>query len=237
MKSPSLLPLALVLVPLAARANPPALSVDEVVARARAVHEKHPDKAVCHVEIESALVDKSGKVEHTDKRDGEATLRGNDIDVVTAHAWRDGKPLTASELAAERKKADEERKKKRKGEDLEIVPLATKNASEQTFTLLRQEPLWGRSAYVLEVRAQPSSSNASLANGTLWIDAETFVELKGELAPLKLPPNADWVKVQEQFTLGPGGVTVPSFLHIEGGGHMLFIRKQFRSTLHWSDCR
>jgi hypothetical protein len=236
MKPRSLLFIALVALPLPARADAPALTVDQVVARARAVREKRPSEAVCHVEIESQLADKNGKVEHSDKRDGTATLRGNDIDIVTAHAWRDGKPLGADELATERKKSEEAKRKSKKGEDLEIVPLAAKNASEQTFELVRQESLWGRPAYVLAVHAQPSSGNGSLATGTLWIDAESFVELKGELSPHKLPPNADWVKVQEQFTLGPGGASLPTFLRIEGGGHMLFIKKQFRSTLRWSDC-
>jgi hypothetical protein len=233
----ALLWLALVL-PLPARAAPPALSVDEVVTRARAVREKRPAQIVCHIEIESELAGKNGEVEHSDKRDGSATLHGadNQIDIVPAHGVHDGKAMSKSELDEEHKKTEQQRKAN-KSHDMEIVPLASKNAAQQRFTLLRSDTLWGRPVYVLDVKAEPTSNDASLATGTLWIDAETFVELKGVLSPLKLPPHADWIKVQEQFVLGPGATTIPSFLRIEGGGSMMFIRKSFKSTLRWSDCR
>jgi hypothetical protein len=101
---------------------------------------------------------------------------------------------------------------------------------------VRRETLWGRPALVVRVHADKRDDNPSLANGTLWIDAERWVELKGELTPVKLPPHADWLKIQEQFVLDGGGVPLPTFLHIEGAGHLLFIKKQFTSTLRWSDC-
>jgi hypothetical protein len=109
------------------------------------------------------------------------------------------------------------------------------NAPNETFELLRKETLWGRPTYVVKVSAQKNAPEH--ANGTLWIDAERFVELKGELEPSAMPPHADWIKVQEQYVPGPKDVAVPSFLHIEGAGHMLFLHKQFRTTLRWSDCR
>jgi hypothetical protein len=235
---PILLCLALAL-PLPARAAD--LTLDQIVARARAQREKRADKVVCSIVVDSELRDKAGNVEHSDNRRGSATLtRGSgddvDVDVVATSGTHDGKPLSAAELAAEHKKALDARHANQ-GRDMAIIPLAKKNAGQQTFTLVRKETLWGRPAYVLAVKAQPTSSNhASLATGTLWIDADSFVELKGELEPLELPPHADWLKVQEQFVLGPGGTSVPSLLKIEGGGSMMFIRKSFRSTLRWSDC-
>jgi hypothetical protein len=220
-----------------AHAAGPSLSIDDIVSRARAVMEKKPAHTVCSLHIESAVLDKAGKIEHEDKRDTKATLAGNEHDVQTERAWRDGKPLTAQELADERKQADNDRRKRKGGQAVELAPLAAKNAGQERFELLRQETLWGRPAFVVSVRAKPADDqNATLANGTLWIDSERFVELKGELEPAKMPPHADWVKIQEQFVLGAGGVPLPSFLHVEGGGHLLFMRKQFKSTLRWSDC-
>jgi hypothetical protein len=215
---------------------PASPSVDEVVSRARAVMERKPERAVCRIHVETQLLDKAGKLEHEDKRDGQATLHGNAQDVATEHGWRDGKPISADELAAERAKTEKQAKAHKSDDDFELSPLAPKNAAQQTFELVQKETLWGRPAFVVRVRARPAD-NPTLANGTLWIDAERFVELKGELAPAKLPPHADWVKIQEQYALGPDGVPLPTFLHIEGAGHLLFVKKQFRSTLRWSDCR
>jgi hypothetical protein len=213
-------------------------SIEDIVSRARAVMDKKPEHAVCKLRIESAMLDKSGKVEHEDKRDTRATIHDGKQEVVTERAWRDGKPLTAGQLADERKQADKQREGHKGGQNVELAPLAAKNAPEQRFELVRQEALWGRPAYVVRVSAKPNGDkNATLANGTLWIDAERFVELKGELTPSEMPPHADWIRVQEQYVPGPKDVAVPSYLHIEGAGHMLFMHKQFRTTLRWSDCR
>src|SRR5262249_34825105 len=146
--------------------------------------------------------------------------------------------LTAEELAAERDKAKKQRAKRRekKGdEDIDWSPFAKKNAPSESFELLRREVLWGRPTYVLKVKAMRNET--SLANGTVWIDAEKWVALKGELVPSAMPPHADWLKVQEQYVLGPRDVPVPSLVNIAGGGHFMFMRKQFPSTLRWSSCR
>jgi hypothetical protein len=129
-----------------------------------------------------------------------------------------------------------ERAKGKKGDqDFELSLLAAKSAPSETFALLRRESLWGRPALVLSVRAR--EPKPTLVNGTVWIDAETFVELKGELVPSAMPDHVDWLKLQEQYALGPGGVPVPSLLRVEGAGHLLFMKKQFRTTIRWSDCR
>jgi hypothetical protein len=210
-------------------------SVSEVLAKARAVMDKKPERVVCQVRIDTQLLDKTGKLEHQEQRDATASFNGDKQDLDSTRVVRDGKALTTDELAAERaknKKTSEKRKKD--DEEFDLAPLESKNAGKQEFELLRKETLWGRPAYVLKVKAQKSES--TLANGTVWIDAEKFVELKGELQPAAMPPHADWVKVQEQYVLGPKDVPMPSFMHIEGGGHFLFMRKQFRTTLRWTDC-
>lgn len=221
----------------AARADDPLPPVADVLLRTRAVMNRKPDHAVCKIVVDSQLLDRSGKVEHDEHREGEATLTGDDQDIDSTRVVRDGKPMSADELAAERDKARKQRAKRTKGgdDDFDLSPLAAKNAPSQSFELVRRELLWGRPAWVLKVKAARASPQ--LANGTLWIDAERYVELKGELTPAGMPAHADWVKVQEQYTLGPSDLPMPSLMHIEGAGHMLFMHKQFRSTLRWSGCR
>jgi len=211
--------------------------IADVVAHARAVMDKKPDSIVCKVVVDTQLLDKKGKAEHDEHRVGKATLRGDDQDIVSESVVRDGKTMTADEIADERNKVLKDKKKQKKGgdDDFDLSPLAAKNAPNEAFELVRKETLWGRPTYVVKVSAKKQSPQQ--ANGTLWIDAERFVELKGELTPSEMPAHADWIKVQEQYVPGPKDVAVPAYLHIEGAGHMLFMHKQFRTTLRWSDCR
>lgn len=226
--------LLLVVAPFAssgARADEPPL--DQIVARARAVSEKKPASTVCKLRVETRLSDKSGKPEHEEVREGKAVLTGNDQEDDFDSVIRDGKPMGKDELAAERTKVKKQHAE-RKNEEVEMSPLAAKNASAEKFELVGKETLWGHPVYVIKVQAV--GDGPSLASGTLWIDRESFVEVKGELAPAHMPPHADWVKVQEQFTLDGKGVPIPTLLNIHGAGHMFFVHKQFRSTLRWSDC-
>jgi hypothetical protein len=209
--------------------------VAEVVAQAQKVMNKKPDSIVCKVVVDTQLLDRKGKAEHDEHRVGKATFHGDDSDIESQSVTRDGRALSADDIAEERAKVLKDKKKQKKGDDdFTPSPLDSKNAANESFEMVRKDTLWGRPVYVLKVSAKTKAPEH--ANGTLWIDAERFVELKGELEPAKLPPHADWVKVQEQFELGAGGVPLPTFLHIEGGGHMLFVRKQFKTTLRWSGC-
>ncbi len=221
-----------------ARADEPLPPVADVVQKARAVMEKKPSHVVCSIAVDTDVLDKTGKLEHSEKREGKATLDGDDQDVESTRVVRDGKAMSADELAAERENAKKQRAKqqRKKGDgDFELSPLAPKNAPKESFELVRRETLWGRPAFVLNVRA--NGKGDTLANGTLWIDAKRFIELKGELEPAQLPDHVDWLKLQEQYLLAPSGAAVPSLVHVEGAGHFLFIHKRFRSTLRWSDCR
>jgi hypothetical protein len=219
---------------LADEALPP---VGDVVARARQVMDKKPDSIVCKVVVDTQLLDRKGKPEHDEHRVGKATFHGDDSDIESESVVRDGKTMSADEIAEERAKVLKDKKKQKKGSDDDFTPspLDSKNAPNENFEMVRKETLWGRPAYVIKVSAKTKAPQH--ANGTLWIDAERFVELKGELTPSEMPPHADWIQVQEQYVPGPKDVPVPSYLHIEGAGHMLFMHKQFRTTLRWSDCR
>ncbi|HEX4461638.1 MAG TPA: hypothetical protein VIA18_26845 [Polyangia bacterium] len=209
------------------------LPLDEILKRARVVSEKKPSGTVCHLRVATQLSDKAGKVEHDEVREGTATLTGDDQEDDFVSVIRDGKPMGKEELATERTKVKKQQKERKKDE-VELSPLAPKNADAEKFELVGNQTLWGRPVYVIKVHAD--GDGGSLANGTLWIDRETFVEVKGELEPARMPPHADWVKVQEQFALDGHGVPIPSLLNIQGAGHMFFVHKQFRSTLRWSDC-
>ncbi len=219
-----------------AHAEEPLPPVADVVAKARAVMDRKPAQPlVCSVVVDTQLLDKHGKAEHDEHREGRATFKGDDQDIESLKVVRDGRTLTGDEIADERAKVKKDKARKKKGEEeFDLSPLASKNVGQEAFELLRKETLWGRPTYVLAARAQKKSP--SQANGTLWIDAERFVELKAELVPSEMPEHADWIKVQEQFVPGPGELALPSYLHIEGAGHMLFLHKQFRTTLRWSDC-
>jgi hypothetical protein len=220
----------------AAETLPP---VADVVAHARAVMDKKPDNVVCKVVVDTQLLDKTGKPEHDEHRVGKATWRGDDQDVESSEVVRDGKSLSATELAEERAKVQKDKakaKKKGEGADFDVMsPFDPKTAPNESFELVRKEELWGRPAYVVNVRARKKSPEQ--ANGTVWIDAERFLELKAELSPSEMPPHADWIKVQYQYVPGPKDAPVMSYLHIVGAGHLLFMHKQFRTTLRWSDCR
>ena len=128
--------------------------------------------------------------------------------------------MTPTEIAEERAKVQKDKakaKKKGEGADFDVMsPLDPKTAPNESFELVRKEELWGRPAYVVNVHARKKSPEQ--ANGTLWIDAERFLELKAELSPSEMPPHADWIKVQYQYVPGPKDAPVMSYLHIDGRG-------------------
>ena len=235
---PAVLALSVVLFPIsAARADPPSsLPVDEIVRRATTVMDREPAHMVCRLETEVLAFDKHGKLEDTVRIEQEETRQGSKTDQKTLRVFKNGKDVTA-EKAAKRKasgKDDGASKEEDEGEELH-EPFSAKWSSRYQFALLRKEELWGRPTYVVQVTARDRMPNA--ANGTAWIDAEQFVELKGEYAPAKLPDHVDWLKFQLQFVLHPSGVALPSLVKIEGAGHFLTIKKGFRSTMRWQDCR
>jgi hypothetical protein len=220
-----------------ARAEEGLPPVGDVVTKARAVNDKKVDEMVCKVVVDTQLLDKTGKPEHDEHREGTATFHGDDQDIESFSVVRDGKSMSKDDIAEERAKVLKDKKQqKKKGEgEFDLSPLSQKNAPNESFELVGKETLWGRPAYVVKVSAQKKSPQQ--ANGKLWIDAENFVQLKAELSPSEMPPHADWIKVQMQFVPGPKEVSAPAYLHIEGAGHMWMMHKQFRTTVRWTDCR
>ena len=74
-----------------ARAEEALPPVADVVAHARAVMDKKPDEIVCKVVVDTQLLDKTGKPEHDEHREGKATFRGDDQDIESTEVVRDGK--------------------------------------------------------------------------------------------------------------------------------------------------
>src|SRR5262249_46926866 len=114
-------------------------------------------------------------------------------------------------------------------------PFSRKWSPRYRFTLVKRETLWGRPAWVVHVTALDRHPDAR--DGTAWIDAERFVELRGQFVPAKLPDYTDWAKVQEQFTLHPSGYAVLELLILDGAGHLMVFKKGLHTTMRWSDCR
>lgn len=117
----------------------------------------------------------------------------------------------------------------------DLSPFSPKRVAAHRFTLLRTETLWQRPTYVLAVSAL--KANATSANGTVWVDAEYFVPLKGEYQPARLPRLVSWLKILAQEARLDGGGVSPTLLKIDGLGGMPFFRKRFSSTFTWSACR
>jgi len=212
----------------AAEATHPPL--EELIQRASQLVLKKPDGLVCRVETEAAQLDSGGKKEHDTRAETDVTFQAGVQTEAIIREWKDGKELTQRELAAEDKKRAEG-----KGKNEMEMKEPLEQAGKYRFALLREEQLWGRRVFVLS--ALPLAQDSQELKGTLWIDAESFVELKAELVPAKNPEHVDWMKVLLQSSLHPSGATVPTLVQLEGAGHFLLFRKGYRYTQRWGECR
>ena len=231
----------LLLASAAVGAEEPQLSVEQIVQRAAQVEAKKPEGTlVCKAETEAESLDSDGKRKSDTRTESEWTFMDGKQNTAVIRQWQDGKELTQQELVAQEKeqaKETEKAKAKEKGTDVhfEIKP-PLDAAADYRFALLRTEPLAGQRALVLS--AAPRDEEKAGWKGTLWIDAESFVQLKAELVATKSPdPHVDWMKMQLEQRLLPGGASVPALMVIEGAGHFLFFHMGFRSTERVGECR
>src|SRR5262249_3590738 len=147
---------------------------------------------------------------------------GADVEWRTLRKWKNGRELSVDPPKPQA--TGDKKREKDKDDDL-MEPFSAKWSPHYSFQLLRKERIWGREAYVLRVSAYARKTKAG--NGLAWIDANDFVELKGEFVPAKLPDNADWAKFQIQYLLQPSGVAVPTLLKFEGAGHKWVFKRGF----------
>ena len=222
--------LAFLFLALAAHAEEPQPTLEQIVERTARLAAKKPDALVCAVETDAEQLDSGGKKEHELRAQTEVTFKAGEQSEAIIRQWKDGKELTQKELVAQDKKRAEAKAEGKQFDMKEPI----EEPAKYRFALLRTEELWGRRAFVLSVA--PLVDDSEDLKGTLWIDAVSFVELKAELHPAKNPDHVDWMKVQLQSTLHASGAPIPSLVQIEGAGHMLFFRKGFRFTQRWGEC-
>lgn len=207
----------------------PAPPVSDIVSRATAVIARGPAHAICQAESEQMRLGKQDMVEMSERAAFVRTFtNGTMTDAPPTQRWKDDQALTAEQVATINGRAAS-----KNGETLDEQlrsPFFQPELHE--FTLAREETLWGRAVYVLTVTAKKAKG----ARGTVWVDAETAVELKGELVPQEMPSNVDSLMWQEQFEKLPDDSVVRSLIHIEGRGHFLFFRAATRFNARVKSC-
>ncbi len=234
-------PAALPAPPTPAPAVAPTTTLDELVARASAVQEQKPQRLTCKVVIRASLLDSDGNpkevqdLERTESWQAGKSKRGP----ITRSAM-DGKPLTPAELqeanAADAKKQADFDARQQRGEGQELGPVFSKARVAQTvFKLLREEPLAGRRAFLLEFAPKPGVKDGRA--GTAWVDAETFVALQVHSSPKPLPDHVDKLNMEEEQIASAQGEVVPKRMYIDGAGGFFFLKRRFRLETSWSDCK
>ena len=225
----------MILLLLVLQAAPPP-TVEDIVRKAVDVMERHPERLICRVSSERQILDGDGNVDDDEKTEIEETRTHDDVEWKTMRKWKNGREITAEVRRDEERKQREQKPgpKPKKDDDL-MEPFSKKWSSHYTFQYVRSEQLWGHPTYVLRVTSHDKKEKAG--NGLVWIDANDFIELKGEFVPAKLPDNADWARFQVQYLMHASGVPVPSMLKFEGAGHKWVFKKGFRQVIRWQGCR
>jgi len=202
-------------------------SVDDIVSKS-ALSFRPVTHAVCQSETEQLRLGGHDAVVARERAAFVRTYeRGTYSDAAPSKRWKDDEALSDEQVTTINGRATTPRDDTL---DRKLTsPLL--DAVAHAFTLQREDTLWGHKVYVLHVAAKTDKGS----NGTLWIDAESFVELKGELTPQSPPSNVDSLSWQEQFMpLGDG--VARTLIHIEGRGHFLFFRAATRFTERVVSC-
>lgn len=225
-------------------APPPAapLSVDEIVRRAAAQQARAPQGLTCNLVSRAWELDGHGKPGGELRQEHEVSWQGGTLQhgKTTVRSYA-GKPFSAEEMKAADKEDEKKRKQleeaKAKGEARESEPVfAAFRVPLHAFKLLREEPLDGRRAYVLSVEPKPQAGPEG-RSGTAWVDAESFVVLRGTYAPKPLPDHVDRMELEERFARTAEGDTVPVLLRTEATGGFWFFKKRVRFESSFEGCR
>ncbi len=224
----------------------PQLSVEEVVQKASALVEHKPKKLSCTVSVKAAQLDSDGKPKETQETElTETWADGVASQGLPYKRSLDGTPFTAEEM----RKADEDEKKKREemkehekngeGGNMES-PLTAKQLARHKFELLRRDTVDGRAVYVLGVRplsSTPPDDRIVTREGTIWIDAQTFVPFHAQTHASPLPNHVDKMELDEEFVLTPQGELAPKNMLLDVSGGFLFLRRAFHLETRWRDCK
>jgi len=223
----------------------PELSVDEIVKRASAQLEKKPKKLSCTVDFKAAQLDSGGKPKETQESELiETWIDGKDEEGLPTKSSVDGKPLTAAELVKsnedEKQKRDEMKQHQQEGQGGSVdAPLAAGMVAKHTFALLRRDQYDGRAVYVLSIEPVSKVLNETIVTreGTVMIDAQSFVPLRFETHAMPLPSHVDKMEFDEQFALTAAGETAPKALVLEVKGGFLIFTRTFKVETYWRDCK
>ncbi len=144
----------------------------------------------------------------------------------------------ANEQDAEKRKEMKEHEAKGEGGSVE-APLAKDQLPRHTFALARRAQENGRDVYVLSVapKSKTPDERAVTREGTLTIDAQTFLLLHAETRAAPLPKHVDKMEFTEEFQLTAQGETAPRSLVLAVSGGILFITRSFRVETRWQDCK
>ena len=173
--------------------------------------DKKPDSITCKVVVDTQLLDKKGKAEHDEHRVGKAKLHGDD-----RTSWesvtRDGRAMTAIELADERAKVSRTRRRRRTARTTSTSCRCRRRtrATRRSSWCARKSCGGGRRSWS---RRRRRSSRRSRPTAPCGSTPRSFLVLKAMLSPSAMPPHADWINVQQQFVPGPkdvAGAVVPA---------------------------
>ena len=221
-------------------------TVDEIVQKASALVEHKPKKLACVVSVKAAQLDSDGKPKETQETElTETWTDGVASQGLPYKRSLDGTPFTPEEM----RKADEDEKKKREemkehekngeGGNMES-PLTAKQLARHKFELLRRDTVDGRAVYVLSVRpasSAPPDDRVVTREGTIWIDAQTFVPFHAQTHASPLPNHVDKMELDEEFALTPQGELAPRSMLLDVSGGFLFLRRAFHLETRWRDCK
>lgn len=204
-------------------------TLPEIVARAAAVLSHAPTHAVCRAETEQMRLGKRGAIEMRERAAFVRTFLGAAFsDSAPTLRWKDEQALSPEQVSTINGRA-----MNKNGETLdEQLRSPLVHPERHDFERVGEDTLWGHAVYVVKVTAKTPQG----ANGTVWIDATSFVERKGELTPQQAPAHIDSLSWQEQFEALADGSVVRSLIHIEGRGHFLFFTAATRFNERLFEC-
>jgi hypothetical protein len=220
-------------------------SIGEIVARAQAQFARKPKKLSCTVSITATQLDTNGKPTETQANELTETWTDGVPEQGLAYARSvDGKPLTPAEMVKanqdEKDKREEMKEHEKKGDGGNVdSPLAAAQVARHNFSLLRKDVSDGRAVYVLAVEPKSQEVNEKFVTreGTLVLDAETFLLAKSDTHAAPLPKHVTKMIFSEEFQLDAQGESAPKSLTLEVKGGILFFTRTYRLETKWRDCK
>jgi hypothetical protein len=223
--------IAFLFIAVAARAE----TADEIARHATEVMSRKSADRTCTLVRETR--GSAGDKDEVSREELELTVKSGKQHEKLLRAWKDGNALSPAEMASDQQTkavAAAHEKFKDGSSTNEASPFSPTGLAKHSFELIGNETLWDHPVHVLKVTAREKSDDT--VSGTAWIDAKTYVMLKGEFAPAKLPTMMDSLNMQLQYSLDKDRAPQPTFLKMKGEAHLLWKQIHFEATQTWSGC-